>query len=205
MQIAAHSGLTQRMMHNWTQLYYRQLGKGQEYYEHRPVIAIWILDESLFKDGEWFHVFRFNCLSTGGLLHGDACIIAVELPVWSDLNQCAGQGILKGIEKWNFFLTQARGQEDELFVSILEDPVFKEAVEIMVNFTRSEKMRHAYDMRRNYPGIIESYKRTGYERGIAEGKAVALRETAKKMKARNLSIDDIADMTGLSSQEIMSL
>jgi len=241
MQVSTHSGLSQRMVHNWTQLYYRQLGKGQEYYEHRPVISIWILDESLFKDGEWFHVFRFHCPATGTVLHGDACIMTVELPVWSDLNQCSGQDILKSIEKWNFFLTRARGQEDEPFVSIFRDPVFKEAVEIMVNFTRSEKMRHAYDMRQNYPGIIASYKRTGYEQGMAEGKAAgmvagiaegkaegiaegiaegkaegkaeginegkvaALRETARRMKARNLPIDDIVDITGLPREEIATL
>ena len=118
--------------------------------------------------------------------------------------------------------TFADGVEGDEIVSTLGDPVFEEAVEIMIEITRSEKMRHAYDMRKNYQHIIASYKRTGYEagkaRGLAEGRAEgiaqglaeskaegkseALRDIASKMKTRGIPIDDIAAITGLSVEEI---
>ncbi len=213
MQIVTHLGLSQRMIHNWAELYYRQLGKGQEYFMHKPVISIWVLNESLFGDKQWFHHFCFHCPRTGMLLHNDASIMTIELPVWFGLNQDSEQGILRDVEKWNYFLTQALGHEDEMLVSTLHDPVFKEAVEIMTVFTKSEKMRHAYDMRKNYQGIIASYKRTGYEEGKAagladgkaEGKAEAVRETARKMKDKQMSAEDIAEVTGLPLDEILAL
>jgi len=221
MQMESHAGLAQRMVHNWSQLYTRQLGKAQDYKEHHPVVSIWILNEAMFDPGHWFHLFRFCCTLTGTILHDDACIMTIELPVWSHLNQNAQHSIFNWVEKWNYFLTRAGGQEADVLLATLVDPVFKEAVELMSDFTRSEKLRHAYDMRQNYQHIIASYKRTGFEAGLeegraagmaegkaagmAEGKAEAARETAIKMKARNLPVKDIADMTGLSLEEIMSI
>jgi hypothetical protein len=38
--------------------------------------------------------------------------------------------------------------------------------------------------------------------GMAEGEVQALRDIAQKMKARGMSIDDIAAITGLSMEEI---
>jgi len=89
MQMESHAGLAQRMVHNWSQLYTRQLAKGHDYKEHHHVVSLWILDETMIDDGHWFHVFRFCCPSTLTILHEDACIVTIELPVWMDLNQCA--------------------------------------------------------------------------------------------------------------------
>jgi hypothetical protein len=57
------------MLHNWTQLYQRQLAEGQEYHEHVPALAVWILDEALFQDGRWLHVFRCRDGDGGLVLH----------------------------------------------------------------------------------------------------------------------------------------
>ena len=98
MQVSAHVGLPQRMIHNWTQLYHRQLAEGQDYTGHRPVISIWILDQRLFTDGQWFHVFQWYCPDSGTILNEDATIITIELPVWQDLNQDFGDAILYGVD-----------------------------------------------------------------------------------------------------------
>lgn len=209
MQIESHAGLAQRMIHNWAQLYTRQLGKSHDYKEHHKVVSIWILNEPMIKDGSWFHAFGLFCPLTGTILHEDMCILTIELPVWIRLNQDEKGGIFGWVQKWNYFLTQAGGQEAEVLLGTLQDPVFKEAVELMTDFTRSEKLRHAYDMRQNYQHIIASYKRTGFEAGLEEGreegKAEVTRETARKLLSRNLPIEDIIDITGLSAEEISSL
>jgi predicted transposase/invertase (TIGR01784 family) len=155
--------------------------------------------------------------------------VTIELPVWIDLNQRTKHGISDEAEKWNYFLTHAGGADaDALLCTLLctlMDPVFKEAVEFMTEFTRSDELRHAYDIRQNYQHIIASYKRTGFEAGLeagrvvgtaegkavgmvegkAEGRAEAARETAIKMKAKNLPVQDIADITGLPLEEIEKL
>ncbi len=218
MQMEAHAGLAQRMIHNWTQVYNRQIDKGQDYPMHRPVISIWILNETQWGDGLWFHLFRFCCALSGQLLHDDACIITIELPVWIQLIRNTGGDILKGVEQWNYFLTQAKGKDSEELLATLVDPVFREAVDLMTDFNLIKRLRHAYDLRQETLHVIASYKRTGYEEGKAkglvdgkaegqaegraEGRAEALRDTARRMKARGLPIEDIVAITGLSVGEI---
>jgi len=225
MQMQAHAGLAQRMVHVWSQLYTQQLGKGQDHTEHRPVISIWILNDSLWADGRWFHLFRFQCPLTGLLLHDDACIITIELPVWLRLIQAGDGAIVNNVERWNYFFTQAKGQDSEELYSTLGDPVFKEAVEFMTEFKFIRQLRHAYEIRQENLRLISAYKRTGFEegkatglvdglaeglakglaKGKAEGKVEGFRETARKMKAKHLPLKEIAEMTGLTVQEIESL
>ena len=45
----------------------------------------------------------------------------------------------------------------------------------------------------------------GLEKGLVEGAAQKQREIAKNMKTKNISVADIAEMTGLPAEEIEKL
>jgi len=45
----------------------------------------------------------------------------------------------------------------------------------------------------------------GRAKGIAEGREKTRRENALKMKARGYAVEDIADITGLTAEEIATL
>lgn len=136
MQICTHAGLPQRMVHNWSQLFNKQLQKGQDYLEHKPVVAIWILDQQLFDGASWLHAFRWrdsiksnddaplSACEAITILHQDACIITIELPVWLRLNQGGENTIVTEAERWNFFLTQSHGEEERRILANLGDPIF---------------------------------------------------------------------------------
>ena len=47
--------------------------------------------------------------------------------------------------------------------------------------------------------------RTAKEQGIEQGRIKGRIEVAKKMKARGMSVEEIAELTGLSPQEIENL
>ena len=221
MQIESHTGLNQRMLHNWSRLYGSQLVTGQEYMEHRPVISIWILNEKTFDDGQWFHLFRFNCPLSGTVLHDDACVITIELPVWHRLMERQNRGILDAVGRWNYFLTTAHGLEVSELTAKLDDPVFKEAVTIMADFEKIRRLRHAYDMRENGPRIIAAYKRTGFEAGLEEGrvvgmaqgladgmavgKAEAAREIARELKVSGMAVEQMSAITGISIEDLNSI
>ena len=61
--------------------------------------------------------------------------------------------------------------------------------------------------------MLKERERIGIEQGRAEGEAIGLkkgaaqkqREIAKNMKTKNISIADIAEMTGLPAEEIEKL
>jgi hypothetical protein len=239
MQIESHAGLARRMIHNWSQLYIGQLKQGQNYIDHRPVVSIWILNQDTFKTDHWLQVFSFNCSKSGVTLHGDAVILTVELPVWakhsgidiksgidrkevpvpdaatqsSELSGSPQRAILDSVDRWNWFLTTARGQEIGELTRSLPDPVFKEAVNIMKDFSRQRALRHAYDMRRNQEFIIASYKRTGYDEGLEAGKAdgkIAGRaegraEDARRMIEYGIALDAVASITGIALEDLQKI
>ena len=64
-----------------------------------------------------------------------------------------------------------------------------------------EQLRAEEEWRRGYNSAVAASK----EEGIVEGKAEANKATAKKMKERGYSNDEIAELTGLSLEEISKL
>ena len=213
MQIRWHEGLPQRMLHNWTQLYQRQLVEGQEYYEHVPAISVWILDNTLFHDNRWLHVFRCRDEDSGLVLHSDQCIITIELPTWQTWFKAGKESILELFNCWLYFLTHAKGADKEMLLSQLDDPVFKEAVAVIEGYTKDQKQRHAYDMRQNYKRLVNSYIYTGYKQGKDEGLETGVElgkhqeklELARKLKEEGLPEDMIIRITSLTPEELADL
>ncbi len=97
-----------------------------------------------------------------------------------------------------------------------------EAVEIMALFQINQRMRHYYNMRKNYTHLIASYKKTNYEEGLAEGrdlgkaegwstgwfegkaegKAEVKAEVARRLLANGMPLEEVATVTGLSQEEV---
>jgi predicted transposase/invertase (TIGR01784 family) len=205
MQVQYHKGLNQRMLHNWTQLYQRQLGEGKQYFEHRPAISVWILDETLFSDGCWLHLFHCRDDETGLVLHEDLCIITIELPTWQHWLNEDKESILEPLNRWLYFLTRAAGSEEEALLRLLEGPEFKEAVNVIEGYTKEQKRRHAYDMRENYKRLVQAYVSTGYDKGVEKGREETNLENARKMRAKGMSDADIIDITGLTPEDLAGL
>ncbi len=53
--------------------------------------------------------------------------------------------------------------------------------------------------------VVDKIEKRGEERGKQQGMQQARREDARKMLNRGFSVADIADITGLSEQEITDL
>ncbi|MBU0936258.1 MAG: Rpn family recombination-promoting nuclease/putative transposase, partial [Spirochaetes bacterium] len=138
MQMQSHAGLSQRMLHNWSQVYQRQLLKGDSFHRHIPVISVWILNESLFKDQFWLHYFQCYDCQSRKVLHGDMNVVTVELPVWQKTPEAGLATSLDYLGKWLYFLSKAKGMEQEQLLNTLPEPEFSEAVELMSGFTKTE-------------------------------------------------------------------
>jgi predicted transposase/invertase (TIGR01784 family) len=111
--------------------------------------------------------------------------------------------------------------------------MFEEAVDMITEFTKEQKLRHAYDMRENYERIVQSYIHTGFLDGLEKGKQDGFQdglekgkqdgfqdglekgshdgylkgrsEVAKKMKAAGLTLQQITELTGLGAAEVAGL
>ena len=68
-----------------------------------------------------------------------------------------------------------------------------------------EQLRAEEEWQRGYNSAVAASKEEGKLEGIAEGKAEANKATAKKMKEKGYSNNEIAELTGLSLEEISKL
>lgn len=81
----------------------------------------------------------------------------------------------------------------------------KEVVEFEDTFLQNKIERRVYEQRekaiRDYYSYMNSYKEEGLQQGIQEG----IRKVAINLLKANMSIDFIAQSTGLNEQEILHL
>ena len=91
--------------------------------------------------------------------------------------------------------------------------IFKKLAEYADSKTLTKEEQEKYDnsmmvMWDNYAvykhAVEKAYKK-GYEEGIAKGEKKASKKVALKLLAHNFPIDEIADITGLSIEEIKKL
>ncbi|EHR31835.1 hypothetical protein HMPREF9454_02491, partial [Megamonas funiformis YIT 11815] len=92
-------------------------------------------------------------------------------------------------------------------------PAIKEAVEFEDTFLQDKIERRAYEQRekaiRDYYSYISAFKEEGIEqglqRGLQQGENIKAIKIAIKMLNRGDNIEDIADITELSIEEINKL
>ena len=81
------------------------------------------------------------------------------------------------------------------------NPIIQKAHKEYEKFNSSKKMREVYEsrvrQRRDHLSLLDSAR----EEGIEKGKI----EDAKKMLSKGFSVEDIADITGLSLEEVNQL
>ena len=110
-------------------------------------------------------------------------------------------------ERWLYIISNTKKMETMPFID--RKPVFRN-VKTMAEFAKmSRAERSAYMMEYDaYRTDIAAYDyaiKQGIDKGRAEGERAKAIETARKMKQRGYSIDIIADITGLSPDEIAKI
>ena len=96
---------------------------------------------------------------------------------------------------------------------VKEKPVMEEVQRRYNNFIKDRLMMNEYDKREAYlygnQIMLEEERRLGIEqgieRGIEQGEKMKEISMAKNMKARNMDINLISELTGLSIEEIKNL
>ncbi len=127
------------------------------------------------------------------------------------------------LEKWLLFI---KTEDNDVRAQLAqENPVMAKANEVMNNFYLDDKERERYMAAGRYESdrisMIHESERQGMERGIKQGLEQGIRqgkqegleegshqkaiETAKNLLSIGLSIENIAKVTGLGTQEVYRL
>ena len=100
-------------------------------------------------------------------------------------------------------------KEKELEELIEKNMELKPVGEKIIEISRDEELQGIYDRQEHERMVRNSIMATkledSYHKGVNKGIKEEKQENAKKMKLKNISIEDIIEITGLSKEEIEKL
>jgi predicted transposase/invertase (TIGR01784 family) len=213
MQVRAYELLPRRMLGNWASLYSGQLAKGQSEGEHLPVVAIWLVGAGFLNESSWIEAYVARGERSGSALHDDFLIVAIDLRRWHRLRRASETANLEsGLDRWLYLITESQRIDPQSPPEPLSRAEYEEAIEIMAVFTKKELERDRYQARLEFQRMMNDLNREareargkGFSEGVAKGKAESSAAIARRLRARGFPDNEIAEVTGLTPEELQSL
>ena len=211
MQVLIHEGFEKRVLYNLAKNYSIQLNKGEDYHLLNPVIALNIVDFTMFNDSPKI-INNFKLLEKEEFIDysDDIELIFIELPKFKkELDNLSN---IK--DQWIYFIKNAGSLE---YIPSNLDETIKKALQIVNEANLSKEELETQYKRKEFISIqklailkaqndgikqgIEQGIEKGMEQGIEKGKI----HIAKKLLKQHVDIDVIVTTTGLSLKSIEDL
>ncbi|WP_297276614.1 Rpn family recombination-promoting nuclease/putative transposase [uncultured Brachyspira sp.] len=212
-QLQGNSRFPERILYYWASNYSKLLKQGEKYDALTPVISINLLNFNLDDNDSIHSCYMIYDTNNKRLLTDHLQIHIIELKKFKyntleyDLN-C-----------WLKFFTMKDKDNKEVIMSELvkEKPIMEEVQRRYNNFIKDRLMMNEYDKRQAYlygnQIMLEEERRLGKEEGIKEGKEEGIKEgkeqekysLARNMKNKNMDLNLISELTGLSIEKIEKL
>ncbi|MGL9778837.1 MAG: Rpn family recombination-promoting nuclease/putative transposase [Wolbachia sp.] len=208
MQLARDKSFQERAQLYAAKAYSRQAGRGNEYVNLKKVFFIAISNNILFpEEVEYISTHNIREIKTNGHYLKGFQFVFIELPKFK---KDKVEQLESTVERWCFFLKHAQDTTEKDLKDIAEkSPIINLAYEELNKEHWSEKDLVAYDERimdlRKEEAILAYRLETAEEKGRTEGKIEGKIEVAKNLLKAGISVDLIAESTGLAIDEIEKL
>ncbi|ADG72456.1 Rpn family recombination-promoting nuclease/putative transposase [Brachyspira murdochii] len=225
-QLQGNSRFPERILYYWAANYSKLLKHGERYDELTPVISINLLNFNLDKTKNIHSCYMLYEMNNKKLLTDHLQIHIIELKKFKK------NVLSKDLNYWLKIFT-SKNLEASMSEIVKEKPIMEEVQKKYNNFVKSRLMMMEYEKKEAYLygnqimldeerrlGIEEGIKK-GKEEGIREGKEEGIREgieqgiekgiekekysLARNMKNKNMDLNLISELTGLSIEEIKKL
>ena len=211
-QLSGNSRFPERILYYWAANYSKLLKKGEQYDALTPVISINLLNFNLSKKNDNVHsCYMIYDTKNKNLLTDHLQIHMIELkkfkfgvcpPLAKDNN------LSKDLNYWLGFFT-TKNMEEYMSEIVKEKPIMEEAHKRYNNFIRSRLMMTEYEKKEIYQYdkqiSLEDKRREGIREGIKKGIKERNHTIAKDMKSKNMDINLISEITGLTIEEVEKL
>jgi len=204
MQVQYTEGFAKRIQYNACKAYVGQIPMGTDYPKLNQVIAITILDFTMFKEFEHYlscHEFRETITNNHYL--DEIRHHLIELPKFKKTEA----ELETPIEKWCYFLKYAGGLE--IIPEKLRQEPYRKAFEIASRANMTKEEWEEYDAAgikmQDERGAISAAQKQSLQQGIQQGIQQGKQETAHAMLKEGFDANVIAKLTGLSLEEITHL
>ena len=197
MQIKNEYNMKDRSLYYGAALYHEALEEGIDYKDSKEVIVISILSFNLFKNG--------NYLVRGRIMRDDIkdevitdklSFYYIQLPKF--LKQRDKKR--KKLAQWLYFISQR--DKGELEMAVKENEKIARAEKLREEAVANEQAKRMLWLKEKARFDEMMNKRGAYLKGEKKGEKKGKMEIAKKMLDKGMTIEEIADITGLSEKEI---
>ncbi len=225
MQMEWSNAFKQRVLFNASKAYVRQLGKSKKYHLLQPVYSLSLVNDIFEPDmAEYYHYYRMVHEEHTEKVIDGLNLVFVELPKFKP--QTVSEKKMQVL--WLRFLTEIDENTREAPEELLENPEVKRAIEVVEESAYSDAELQAYDKFWDSVRVEQTLQHDsfqdgleeGLEAGRAEGRAEGLekglkkgraegetqkaRSIAKAMLQRGMDIQTIAELSGLTAEEVQS-
>ena len=206
MQMVWSPEFKQRVLFNASKAYVRQIDRGENYHLLQPVYSLNLVNE-VFEpelDG-YYHYYRMVHAEHNDRVIEGLHLVFVELPKFTPHTFAEK----KMHVLWLRYLTEIHDQSPAVPADLLESPEIRKAVDVLEEsaFTPAQLAGYEkfWDIISVEKTLYDSGERKGRAEGLAEGRARQLRDTVCRMQAKGFSTEDIADIMGLTPEEVAAL
>ncbi len=206
-QILFQENIVNRTIYYASQTIIAQGERGKSYnYELSPIITVVIMEFNIFDDKRYIRRSKLR-ESDGTDISDTLCFAFVELPKFKkpldELETMLDKGLyaLKNMKNLTKMPKQYAESAFELLFPVAELAKLSKEEQKMID----EAQKAKWDNYAIKKAAIDSGLKQGMQQGLQQGLQQAACDIAKKMKAKNKPIDEIAEFTGLSIDEINAL
>ncbi len=214
-QSTGNAGFIHRSLYYWAKTYSGQLERSEKYTLLHPVVCINLMDFVLIPGSPKVHTIFYPVEKHNANLrltdHFE--IHYIELPKVGFKWEQGGGIFTQSLLDWlKLFIAEGREEEDMKTVleSVMErNETIRSAHEEYLKFSSDDRYRELYEARlkwqRDQMSLMDSEHERGWEEGIQEGRQEGKTDVARRMLAKGYPLEDIAEITGLSEEEIQKL
>ena len=230
MQLNWDTDFMQRVVFNTSKAYVKQLDKGKPFHLLQPVYSLNFVQGDLHKGlNEWYHPYQLVHIYHSERVFDGLKIVFAEMGKYENL---AVKGNSKR-DLWMRYFTEMTEKTRKPAPELLADPDVAKAIELLeiINYTEAEQ--ELYDRYWDAVSVEATWKsigwregekhgleegrqkgrqegreegiRQGIQQGIQQGEANAKRLLALNMLAKGLDPALIAEISGLTQEEVLAL
>ena len=211
-QLVERSNLPERLLFYFSKLYLKGIGKGEDYRIAKRVVLIAIIDYNLkieIEDKKMKTIWQIvekNHPKT--ILTNKFEIHILEL---EKVKEEYKKNKENKKAQWLLFLDDPETKEVKEIMEKNED--VKEAVIEVRKLSQDEQLQREAELREKaimdekaiYQAGLDNGKEEGEKLGRKKGRVETMKEVAKKLLKQNMNIENVAEITGLTIEEIEKL
>ena len=203
-QIVDKKNMERRTLYYWSQMYLMNLARGGKYQNLKPSITINILRYTIFPGQPAHSMYSIYNMETGRRLNEDMELHFLEVPKF----QKKPVSEMSSVERWLAYFSNKLDIK-EMEELAMNETAIQTALDATAVFMQNKHERLNYLNREmaimDYESDKDAWIDAGRAEGRVEGEKNADRRTAKRMLAKNKSVDEILELVDLTREEIEKL